>query len=79
MSLFVFLVLLSYDATYDASLLSKPTLLYCTLLYHHGTQEGAMCRTTYQNITYKLCHFDTVSSLYKLRVYTALFQTYTES
>ena len=32
-------------------------LLYCTLLQHHGTQEGAMRRTTYQNITYKLCHY----------------------
>jgi len=38
--------LLSYDATYVASLLSKPTLLYCTL-QHHGTQEGGMRRTTY--------------------------------
>jgi hypothetical protein len=69
MSLFVFLILLSYDATFDASLLSKPTLLYCTLLHHHGTQEGAMCRTTYQNITYKLCHFDTVYYTYSYYTY----------
>jgi len=34
-----------YDATYVASLLSKPTLLYCTL-QNHRTQVGAMRRTT---------------------------------
>jgi len=68
MSLFVFLILLSYDATYDASLLSKPMLLYCTL-QHHRTQEGAMRRTTYQNITYKLCHFDTVHYTYSYYTY----------
>jgi len=54
---------------YDASLLSKPTLLYCTLLQHHRTQEGAMRRTTYQNITYKLCHFNTVHCTYSYYTY----------
>jgi hypothetical protein len=44
-------------------------LLYCTLLQHHGTQEGAMRRTTYQNITYKLCHFDTVHYTYSYYTY----------
>jgi len=80
MSLFVFPLILyiylyilvdrflSYDATYVASLLSKPTLLYCTL-QHHRTQEGAMRRTTYQNITYKLCHFDTVHCTYSYYTY----------
>jgi len=53
------------------SLLSKPTLLYCTL-QNHRTQEGAMRRTTYQNITYKLCHFGRVHCTYSYYTYGLL-------
>ncbi len=55
--------LLSYDATYVASWLSKP-------LHSSESQDTRWGHAAdYQNITYKLCHFGTVHCTYRYCTY----------